>query len=675
MRQSLLVGAAVLTLFGGLAAGAAMAHNHPDEAAVSDGDLAKNRHLLHDQSHESDLPDGHVPPNVNYGFEMVGQDTLGGISDGKYTDVWGHKGYAYVGTFEEPTCDRSGVFVSDIRDPANPTTVTMIKSPPNTRINDVKVHEIGRRDILIFTLEKCGPLVGGNSRQKGQGGISLWDVTNPVNPHALKQNFLDFQVHNTFPWTTEDGNTYLLIVDDENLNDTHIADITKPQSPKLIATTGIGDWLDDPTNPVGEDGQLATGVFAASLLHDIWVEQINGRWIAVLSYWDAGFITLDVTDPFSPIFIKDSTYPDPDPVLGNSPAEGNGHAAVFGGTNSSLIFAGDEDFDSLKVTVKAIEDGAIVGTFNPTQGSDVPQVGSDTVPAVAGGTVFVGQACTPSSVPTPMGGEIALIERGTCAFTTKAQNVQAAGYITGIVFNQPGRNDGQSCEVSISMLVSADIPMLFLARSAGFALLGIGGYDPAQCSDDPTIGDGANPALPTIGTAGLFADISADFDGWGYFHVLNNLLTGDSGDLEELGYYAPAEVADPVLATGAGDLTMHNVIADPRAQDVTPTMQEGPRAFISWYSLGMRAVEYRPGHFHDNTRGEGVFSQNVHEVGRWIAEDGSNFWGVDVTEIDSDGDGQTEQYILGSDRNTGLWIFQFVCGGTQPENEALYCAN
>lgn len=55
---------------------------------VADGSKADNKHLLHD----TPLPDGHVPANVNYGFTVIGRDTLGGIEDGLYTDVWAHKG-------------------------------------------------------------------------------------------------------------------------------------------------------------------------------------------------------------------------------------------------------------------------------------------------------------------------------------------------------------------------------------------------------------------------------------------------------------------------------------------------------------------------------------------------------------------------------------------------------
>ena len=43
----------------------------------------------------------------------------------------------------------------------------------------------------------------------------------------------------------------------------------------------------------------------------------------------------------------------------------------------------------------------------------------------------------------------------------------------------------------------------------------------------------------------------------------------------------------------------------------------------------------------------------LEEVGAFVEEGGSNYWGVEVHRI---GD---QQYILGSDRDRGLRIFQF----------------
>ena len=648
-------------------------------------------------AHDIDLPNGHLTPTANYGFNVVGRDTLAGEITGLYTDVWSHKGYAYVGTFQEPDCTRAGVFVVDIDQvlannasgKIDGAVVAEIKSAPNTRVNDVKVHTITfqnqTRDILVATEEECGGLTGSGKRQLGKGGISFYDVTDPTKPHSVKQHAIgENGVHNTYLWGGSDGNTYAIGVDDAELDDVIIIDVSKPQSPKEIDRVGIGDWVNGGSYPqIADDDQLFTGVFATPLLHDVWVERINGRATAILSYWDAGFVVLDVEDPANAFVVGDSTYPDPDPIFGVSPAEGNAHAAVFGGDEFQYIFGGDEDFDPFRTQVIS----ATGNGFLATQGDSVPQIidGMN----VSGNGVYVGRACNPISA----GSGIAIIERGDCAFTTKAGNAEAAGYSAAVIFNQSQRDDGNGCEGTVSMIVSAGIPAVFVPRSAGFDLIGLGGqYDPSTCdSVNPDNGDGlllnyASPAInPTM--------IEATFDGWGYFHVLNNLAGGtttlappsvpgespanrqvlDIDYLGHMGYFAPIEATDPSFAVGKGDLTMHNVEADPLTGGETPTFDAGPRSFISWYSAGMRAVEYRPGHYH--TGNGGVFSWNVHEVGQFIADDGSNFWGVHVDTANVGG--QDTQIILGSDRNTGLWIFTFDCVSQvlddQGDDTGLYC--
>lgn len=284
---------------------------------------------------------------------------------------------------------------------------------------------------------------------------------------------------------------------------------------------------------------------------------------------------------------------------------------------------------------------------------------------------YVGRACE----AVDAGSGIALIERGDCAFTTKVGSVQAAGYAAAVVFN-----NATGCAASVSMLVQGDIPALFIPRPAGFEVLGLAGYDEDTC--DGTGSDNGDALLAGFeGTSVGVVSAEATFDGWGYFHMINNLADGtttlappsvpgevpadrtvlDIPYLGHMGYFAPIEATDPSFAVDRGDLTMHNVEGDPLTAGDTPTFDAGPRAFISWYSAGMRAIEYRPGHFHPNPSFEddGVKSWNVHEVGQFIAEDGSNFWGVHVDTAVIDGN--EEQIILGSDRNTGLWIFTFDC--------------
>lgn len=595
---------------------------HPD--TENDGALHDNKHSLHDaQDHDSDS-EGHIAQDVNYGLRPIGHDTLGGVAEGRYTDVWADgRGFAYVGSFEEPACDRAGVFISDIRDPANPELVAQIKSPPNTRVNDVKTIAVGGRTVLIHTLEPCGKTVP--SGDKGQGGISLWDVTNPRKPHALKQNFLDFPVHNTFPWTDVDtGKTYLIGVNDVELLDVFFVDISKPQSPKLLSEVGLPNW------PGAQDEQSAgMGNFAASFNHDVWVADLGGgNYQAVVSYWDAGFVTLDVNDPSAPGFVDDSTYPDPDPITGFSPPEGNGHAGAYN-AGATQLFAGDEDFSGFRTTFN-ITGGPNAGEYPAAEGAFTSPIADLADESMNGSSTYVGLACG-GTIPTapedgnPLTEELAVIQRGGCTFQLKADTAEAAGYDGFIVFNDAERGDALVTMGGDGSL----LPGIFVGHSTGLAI-----FDVADASE------------LNIGDTGAATASSVVFDGFGYFHLL------DRATLSELGYYAPGQVNDPDYASGFGDLTMHNV--EGNAVDRN-------QAFISWYSLGMRVVDVNTGNSVRPPADDwdqatppvnDYYGKNVTEVGRFIAPEGSNFWGVTQTVIEG------QRYVLGSDRNTGLWIFQ-----------------
>ena len=156
----------------------------------------------------------------------------------------------------------------------------------------------------------------------------------------------------------------------------------------------------------------------------MWVEIIDGTPTAVVSYWDLGFVTLDVTDPANPVFLGDSTYPDPDPISG-LPYEGNAHAAVFGG-EGDYIFGGDEDFSpaSFAITYDGANYPAGVALWNDVSGD------------LAGNVQYVGgDGCGSLDAPTVAAPAVALIDRGACFFSQKGYNAQAAGYAGYIIAN------------------------------------------------------------------------------------------------------------------------------------------------------------------------------------------------------------------------------------------------
>jgi hypothetical protein len=107
---------------------------------------------------------------------------------------------------------------------------------------------------------------------------------------------------------------------------------------------------------------------------------------------------------------------------------------------------------------------------------------------------------------------------------------------------------------------------------------------------------------PAIGTVGASVSAKAQFDGWGYVHLL------DAATMQQLDAYAIDEALDPAYASGFGDLSVHEVAVDPWRKDI---------AYLSYYSGGLRVIRY------DEKTG-------ITEVGAYISEEGNNFWGVEA---------------------------------------------
>jgi hypothetical protein len=359
------------------------------------------------------------------------------------------------------------------------------------------------------------------------------------------------------------------------------------------------------------------------------VKQIGGRFIMLLSYWDGGYVLLDVTDPANPVFLSDTDFTNPDPELlaqfgiALTP-EGNAHQAEFTADNRFVIGT-DEDFAPYRLAVSTAEGD----TFRGAIGSNTTV---DEATGISGTPIFVGRACPGDAAVPPApdlpGDEIAVVERGVCLFTEKVAAVLAAGgYEAVIIMNREGAD---ACTGVFDPSVEGDIPTIFVGRDAGFDLFDVP-FDVAACVDDDpqqsTIGIG------TVGDA--ITGVEAQFDGWGYVHLFR--LNADM-TLTELDTYAIPEAMDPAYAEGFGDLSVHEVATDPTDPDL---------AYLSYYSGGLRAIRIVNGQLVE-------VGGYIDPVGGVTPEGGNNFWGVEVWTHPETG----EEYILASDRDSGLWIFQ-----------------
>jgi hypothetical protein len=632
-RLTALVAAAA----GALMLAAATAGAHPMDANVADDSWINSGLGVHWNSHGAagSEPGRSSVPAQEKGLNLVGRFDLGGKlgGEGRVADVSAKGNYAYLTMFYEPTCGRGGVQIVDISNPASPTAVGYVPSHVDTYSGEgSQVVTLDtpsfKGDLLVYQNEWCP------NTTNGVGGITLVDVTNPRQPKKLVEGAGDFtkkdashsggvpqtkanQTHSAFAWEQRDaagrktGKVYVVLVDDLEEDDVDILDISNPSKPKIVSETNLDQFAQTgPTRPHGD------AVFS----HDMIVKHIGGRDVMLMSYWDGGYVTLDVSDPLNPKPLSDTDFAAADPArtpFGQTiTPEGNAHQAEF--TNDDkFFFATDEDFNPYRVQATFKGGPAAGNTFTAIQGSATKAVNKDN--PLSGETRFLGLGCDP--VAPANGDFIAVVERGVCDFQVKLDNIIAAGYKGLVVFNRTGQ-DG--CETLVTMLAASDTtPAIFVSRKDGFRLLGVEPGADYTCEADADAGGTPTPAGPSVPV-----DMSAVFDGWGYTHMYRTDLT-PGAKMQEVDFYAPPEGQNEAYAENFGDMTVHEVATDPDQRLV----------YVSHYALGMRVLRYD--------------DQGLEEVGAFVEPGGSNYWGVEVHRLGG------KQYVLGSDRDRGLRIFSY----------------
>lgn len=616
MRRSLVTGIAGVSawlLLGSIAG----AHSGID--LISDGaiDNAKDTHA-HDAQHGHE--EGHLDPISDPAIEVVSELAMSRVTDGGIADIAVFGDHAYLNSWGGAgNCGRNGTHVVDISDVENPVEVAFINAKEGSFPGEgAQVISLDTPaftgDVLLTNNELCKAGVG-------FGGINLHDVTDPTDPAPLAVGFGDHdagknrkksanQVHSVFGW--QDGDkAYAVMVDNEELTDVDIVDITNPRKPELIAEHDLAALFPD----IVEDDPGLTEVF----LHDMIVKEIDDRQVMLLSYWDGGYVLLDVDDPVHPELLADSDFGAVDSLLADGlpvPPEGNAHQAEFT-LDNEFVIAADEDFSPFALTAQNLTDG--------TELSASP--GSDTTPlevgeTITGQTVFAGRACDGDPIvaaPESVDPIIAVVERGLCAFTDKVTNVVAAGgYDAILIFN---RTAADGCESSLGMTVAGDLPTFGVApRSQGYAI-----FDESYDLDECLAGDGSQQAPIELGATGDSVTFASYFDGWGFVRLL------DASTMDEVDAYAIPESRDSEFADGYGDLSVH---------EVATSLQDPRLAYLSYYAGGLRVITVDDG--------------GIEEVAAFIDEGGNNLWGIEAFERDG------VEYVAASDRDKGLYIFRYT---------------
>lgn len=340
-------------------------------------------------------------------------------------DLWVHRNLVAVGNWRGAT---TGVKLIDITNPARPVLLPSLPARPGTTYEDPMILGVEtphfRGDLLAVGL------------QYGSPGVEFWDVTDPRQPKLL--SFFPtpgtIGVHELFLTRQRSRVLALLATLDTGLQ---IVDVTDPTKPLLLSVWELTEQLK--IRPL-----LGAG-YPASFCHSVSASADGVR--AYLSYWDAGAILLDISDPTAPRFLGRTIYP-----VGQ---EGDTHSAVEA-DGGSLLITTDEDFDPtptanhIQVTAPERLAGRLGGIelgFTQPLTKNGP---------LRGQVVDVGSALPGVDLKADPRGKIALLDPTPArqGQIEQIRRVQAAGAI-GILFTLPqlhsGRPDDQIAVPGMSL--------------------------------------------------------------------------------------------------------------------------------------------------------------------------------------------------------------------------------
>ncbi len=539
-------------------------------------------------------------------ISLVGALQLDPFNLGVHGDVAGFKNLAFVGKWRG-ACPGTGVDIIDISRPKAPVKLADTEDHADTSMEDMQAIEIGDRVVLAIGLQDCGNVAG-----VGETGLELVDITDPRNPQTLSFFFTDAGgVHELDVTTTPDGRALALLAvpnleaitsDDQGLNgigDLLIVDISDPAAPAMVGEWGV---LDEPTLGLAYYLGALQGGDARTLLHSVRANVDGTR--AYLSYWDGGFITLDISDPSNPTLLGVASYP--------AGVEGNAHS-VDEARGGNILVGADEDFSpfEFQFTSNAFAGTrpAIEAAFTSQRIVDLP--GRE----MTGEVVHVGRGCPAGTLPGlpadpyppgDLSGKIFLIERGLCRFDNKIGRAQLAGATGVIVYNNAAGGEalvlmGGNDPVTLTdgTFVDITIPAIFVQRSTGLALAG--------------------------GTPPVTARAAAVFNGWGYLRFFD---ISDPANPVQLSTYATPNTNNSAVAT-QGTWSVHN-----------PEVR-GNTVYASWYSDGVQVIDISQ-------------PSAPRSIGFWTgAGIPANAPAVNIWSVVPHGD-----LLLASDRNFGLYILK-----------------
>src|SRR5262245_10916099 len=327
LRISLIVGAAAVLVVAPAGAGGGSAVRKAPETRL-DQAIAKAAANRGRERHTTVLDN----------FRLIGHSDLGG-GNVDFADVWAHNDTAYVGSRCGPNAEGGrGVSVVDISHPTHPRVVSVLPNPEFTRAEDVVVKSVSTSsftgDLAAVGIQAC---FGSGHEGEVPTGVRLFDVTHPAQPQLLSEWFLpegSIGCHEVDLVQRADGR--VLVGCARNLRDQVDFDTGNelPGGVKIVDAT-------DPTRPTEIaswqlEVQPFSGIGCFPVLFAHSFRFVNDGTEAYVSYWDAGTVHLDLSDPTAPVIVSDTVITPPD-------EDGDNHSMTLANGGRWLVI-NPEDF-------------------------------------------------------------------------------------------------------------------------------------------------------------------------------------------------------------------------------------------------------------------------------------------------------------------------------------------
>lgn len=564
-------------------------------------------------------------PQILNNFEVVGHVALGGRASDADVFVFDHGSdvgqFAYVGTWAD-VCSGRGVKIVDVSDPAAPERVAVADvGLRDVSYEDPAVIAVGARTVLAVGIQICGP--------DGRGGLGLIDVTDPADPAPL--SFLETAsggVHELDITTLTDGRPAALIAvpfgELSGEKDFQIVDISRPRRPEVVSGWGVIEdshlpvpSVSDPPTEMPEVTTCCQGIgvgFTDFFFHSARAAD-DGR-TAYVSHWDLGIIKLDITDPAAPVVVGRTVYP--------FDAEGDGHSlTIYESGGTRYILQNDED--TTLISPAHVQTSATGGTTWAVL--DEPWMPT---PLIESGPIQAevhdaGRGCRPSDYDGAEG-KIALANRrpGSCRLARQILMAAEAG-AAALALNFISNTDRPAAWLQPIPKALREIrreargmPVVGLASIDGLAAIIRSANGPVTMS--------LEAGEPEFGFLRVFSEATGtDADGDG---VLEFAQVGEFAGLPHVrGEYPVPE----------GEWTIHN------------TEVWGNRAFVSWYSHGIVALDLTDP-AHPVLVGQFAPPGDIGRESPFLSDEVPYVWGVAIDE--------TRGLVFASDMRSGLWILR-----------------